>query len=116
MECYVFKMMTCLVTIRATKCGKTQMNYVFRINNTNIFRSITLRKSPNITKIPKCVEKEALWQNGYLGTIAELPIEAPCMDQVILKEVKKKVIKEHIPERKIQCNLQFMAPEDRPFS
>lgn len=77
--------LTCL-TIRGTKCGKTQMNYVLRVNNTNIFRSITLRKVQLLQRSPPGeLKKMHKRQDSYLGTIAKFPIEAPGMDQVILK-------------------------------
>jgi hypothetical protein len=52
---------------------------------------------------PRELKKKLQERNCYLGTIAELPIEAPCMDQVVLKGTK--TIKENLPERKMQSKI-----------
>lgn len=77
--------MSCLI---ATKCGKTQMNYVLRVNNANIFHSI-LKEVQTSKRPSRELKNEAVRQNGYLGTIAKLSIKAPCMDQVILNGWEK---------------------------
>ena len=84
--------MTCLIAIRATKCGKTQMNYVLSVDNTNIFHSITLKKVQTSKRPSRELKKKKKKKRSckdrifsYLGTIAKLSIKAPCMDQVILK-------------------------------
>jgi hypothetical protein len=52
---------------------------------------------------PRELKKKLQERNCYLGTIAKLPIEAPCMDQVVLKGTKN--IKENLPERKVQSKI-----------
>lgn len=115
---------TCLISIWDTKCRKTKMNYIFRVNHTNIFCSISLKdNSSGITKYSQGGKNESYKVEELLVHNNQAARPGPMHGsshsvgrinnhRIIIFTIK--FLREKFPQKQIQCRvdiIQFWIPK-----